>query len=355
LSSGNGRFQYKPNPVTRRIPHGKKYNEAVDSERQVKGRLVAPATGNGALYSIENPLTEIWKRPFRPWGLPSDNTPLPHNQVICADVKAALPRIPSGSVQLVLADGPYGKALKVRWDNQWRGLKQFVKWYELCVSSFWRVLRDDGACILFGQIGKNCQWFMHLASYLCLRFPDCFVDRIIWDRMVGYNERRDSFTPAYEEVLILRKSSTAEFRKDRVREPYTEEKQRQLMRDERYSDKKARAEHLAKGKYLRNIIRVPSLKGSSKEKCRHPSQKPLELIEALIALFTDRGDLVLDPFLGSGTTAVAAQRLGRPWIGIEKSRRYCNRAEKRLAEHATTANPGRVIEHRPGKMRIYVN
>ncbi len=83
--------------------------------------------------------------------------------------------------------------------------------------------------------------------------------------------------------MILRKSLTTKFRKDRVREPYTAEQQQQLMRDGRYKDKKVRAEHLAKGKYLRNIIRVPSLKGSSKEKCRHPSQKPLELIGALIA------------------------------------------------------------------------
>ena len=327
-------------------------------ERQANGRLVAPAKGDGALYSERNPLKQLWERPVLQWDPASDPTPLPNNQVICADVKDAMPRIPSGSVHLVLADGPYGKALKVRWDNQWRGLTQFLMWYELCVLSFLRVLRDDGVCILFGQIGKNCQWFLHLASYLCLRFPDCFVDRIIWDRMVGYNERRDSFTPAYEEALILRKSPLTKFRKDRVREPFTEEQQRQLMRDNRYENKKARAEHLAKGKYLRNIIRVPSLKGSSKEKCGHPSQKPLELIAALIALFTDRGDLVLDPFLGSGTTAVAAQMLGRSWIGIERSRRYCKKANKRLIEHATecgAANPGDVIEPRPGKMRIYVD
>jgi len=330
----------------------------VDSERQANGRIVAPKRGNGALYSVGNPLKELWERPVLQWDVPTDNTPLPQNQVICADVKDGLPRVSSRSVQLVLADGPYGKALKVRWDNQWRGLKQFLEWYERCVSECLRVLRDDGACILFGQIGKRCHWFVHLQSYLSLRFPGHFFDRIIWDRIVGYSERRDSFTPAHEEALILRKSATTKFRKDRVREPYTEEQQRQLMRDERYSDKKARAEHLAKGKYLRNIIRVPSLRGTSKEKCGHPSQKPLELIQALIALFTDRGDLVLDPFLGSGTTGVAAQLLGRPWIGIEKSRQHCWRAQKRLIKHATKCaafNPGDVIEPRPGKMRIYVD
>ena len=328
----------------------------MDSERQTNSGLVAPETGNGALYSGENPLRKLWERPVLNWGFPTDTTPLPQNAVICADVKDALPSIASRTVQLVLADGPYGKALeKVRWDNQWRGLKQFLEWYERCVSECLRVLRDDGACILFGQIGKRCHWFIHLQSYLSLRFPDHFFDRIIWDRIVGYSERRDSFTPAHEEILILRKSATTKFRKDRVREPYTEEQQRQLMCDGRYKNKKARKEHLAKGKYLRNIIRVPSLRGTSKEKCGHPSQKPLELIQALIALFTDRGDLVLDPFLGSGTTAVAAQLLGREWIGIEKSRRHCRRAQKRLAKQATAFNPGDVIEPRPGKMRIYVD
>jgi DNA modification methylase len=73
------------------------------------------------------------------------------------------------------------------------------------------------------------------------------------------------------------------------------------------------------------------LKGISKEKCGHPSQKPIDLIEKLVACSTDEGDLVLDPFLGSGTTAAAAQRLGRHWIGIEKDKTYVQIAQKRLA------------------------
>jgi site-specific DNA-methyltransferase (adenine-specific) len=93
----------------------------------------------------------------------------------------------------------------------------------------------------------------------------------------------------------------------------------------------ARRAHLEAGKFATNILRVPSLKGNSKEKCGHPSQKPLDLIEKLIACSTDVGDLVIDPFLGSGTTAAAAQKLQRQWLGIEKDPTYIQIAQKRLA------------------------
>jgi site-specific DNA-methyltransferase (adenine-specific) len=62
----------------------------------------------------------------------------------------------------------------------------------------------------------------------------------------------------------------------------------------------------------------------------HPTTKPVPLIQYLIEKFTDEGDLVIDPFLGSGTTAIAAERTGRRWIGIELSEEYCVIAKQRL-------------------------
>jgi len=161
-----------------------------------------------------------------------------------------------------------------------------------------------------------------------------FHDMIIWDRAVGYNERYDSFTPCYEMILALRKSESAKhyFNKDAVRLPYEEDKIKAYLRDKRYKDKAARLQHLEKGKYATNILRFPSLKGSSKEKAGHPSQKPEKLIEHLILSSSRPGDLVLDPFLGSGTTAVVAERLERRWIGIEHNPDYIRIAEARLTE-----------------------
>ena len=64
----------------------------------------------------------------------------------------------------------------------------------------------------------------------------------------------------------------------------------------------------------------------------HPTQKPIALIEQLLSQFTDLGDVVLDPFMGSGTTLRAAKNLGRKAIGIEIEERYCEIAVTRLAQ-----------------------
>lgn len=79
--------------------------------------------------------------------------------------------------------------------------------------------------------------------------------------------------------------------------------------------------------YQHNIIKVQAPKG--KERI-HPTQKPVELIRQLIELTTDKGGLVLDPFMGSGTTAVAAKATGREFIGFEISKQYWKQANERL-------------------------
>ena len=91
-----------------------------------------------------------------------------------------------------------------------------------------------------------------------------------------------------------------------------------------------------------NILSVPSLKGSSKEKCGHPSQKPLDLIAKLVSCASDPGDLVLDPFLGSGTTVVVAESLGRRWLGIEVNPIFVELARQRLASARDLLTPAKV-------------
>jgi site-specific DNA-methyltransferase (adenine-specific) len=249
--------------------------------------------------------------------------------IYCGDVLAGLKLAASKSVQAVVADPPYYNVLvNESWDTQWDDVRKYLAWTRQWVAECMRVLRDDGLIFIFGQPGKREHVFIHLMSELCRRHR--FHDLVIWDRAVGYNERRDSFTPAFEMILVLRKSDAVKFNKDAVRVPYTPEKIATYLRDKRYRDADARRRHLEAGKFATSILRVPSLKGNSKEKCGHPSQKPVALIEKLIACATDPGDLVLDPFLGSGTTAVAAESLGRRWIGIEVDPRYVSVARKRL-------------------------
>lgn len=79
--------------------------------------------------------------------------------------------------------------------------------------------------------------------------------------------------------------------------------------------------------YFPNILKFQAPKGKDRI---HPTQKPLELIKKIIELTTKRHDIVLDPFIGSGTTALACKLLGRHFIGFETSQKFCKLAEKRI-------------------------
>ena len=242
-----------------------------------------------------------------------------------------LPRIPGNSVQLVIADPPYFNVLEEAWDRQWTRPQQYLDWTAQWLDECMRVLKPDGLLYCFGQLGKREHVFLHLMSASCMKHR--FHDLIIWDRTVGYNERRDSFTPAHEMILVLRKSDKPKFNKDAVREPYDAGTIEKYLKDKRYQNREKRLQHLVSGKFATNIWRIPSLKGSSKEKCGHPTQKPLKLIERIIASSSEPGDLVFDPFLGSGTTAVAAENLSRKWLGIEINPLYARLADSRLLHH----------------------
>jgi site-specific DNA-methyltransferase (adenine-specific) len=91
----------------------------------------------------------------------------------------------------------------------------------------------------------------------------------------------------------------------------------------------------SKKKHKRVVLRVKAINTSwltVKESAGHPTQKPVELIAKLIEKFTNPGDTVLDPFMGSGTTGVACVKLGRNFIGIEKEPKYYDIAARRIAE-----------------------
>jgi DNA modification methylase len=254
---------------------------------------------------------------------------LPRNQLLTGDCLQLMPTLPDASVHLVVADPPYFRVLKEGWDNQWRDEDAYLDWSLRWMRHAMRLLVPGGLLYCFGQTGKREHVWLHLMSRATREFD--YHDLIIWDRAVGYNERRDSFTPAYEQILVLRKEGAPpRFDKDAVREPYDERTIKQYARDSRYKDPQARMAHLRRGKYATNLWRVPSLKGSSGEKCGHPTQKPRALVERIVLSSSRVGDIVFDPFIGSGTTAVVAQSCGREWLGIEVDTNIANSARKRL-------------------------
>jgi excisionase family DNA binding protein len=258
-------------------------------------------------------------------------------KIFTGDALNILPDLPADFYQMIIADPPYFQVLlDEQWDNNWSSAEEYLIWTRQWALHCQRALKPDGLMYIFGQLGKREHVWLHTCSMLAQEMQ--FHDMIIWDRAVGYNERYDSFTPQYEMILVLRKNLHAKpyFDKDAVRLPYEEGKIQSYLRDKRYKDREAREKHLRKGKYATNILRIPSLKGSSKEKIGHPSQKPIALINQLISSSTRKNDVILDPFLGSGTTAEVAESLGRQWVGIESNPDYVKMSQQRLVKLLAT-------------------
>jgi DNA modification methylase len=267
-------------------------------------------------------------------------TPTRAGQILLADCLAALQKQKTATAQIIVADPPYFQVVNHGWDRQWRSAEDYLSWSLAWLTEAMRVLRNDGLLYCFGQLGKREHAFLHLMSEATQRWQ--FHDLITWDRAVGYNERRDSFTPATEMILVLRKAHKPKFNKSVVREPYDAATIKEYLRDNRYKNRAARKRHLTAGKFATNLWRIPSLKGNSKEKCGHPSQKPERLIERIVLSSSDPGDLVLDLFAGSGTTSVVASRHGRRWLAIERDASYVKIARKRIAAKSSRKNKSEV-------------
>ena len=87
-------------------------------------------------------------------------------------------------------------------------------------------------------------------------------------------------------------------------------------------------------KQMRNMWEIPLIKPSERRYGKHPSQKPLKVVERLVLAGTNEDDLILDPFSGTGTTGVVAEKYNRQWVMIEKEESYNQIAQKRLDELA---------------------
>lgn len=251
------------------------------------------------------------------------------NTILNGDCLEILPQIEENSARLVIADPPYFRVLNEEWDNQWADEGEYLEWSLRWMRLVMRTLVPGGLLYCFGQTGKREQVFLQLMARACSEFK--YHDLIVWDRAVGYNERRDSFTPAYEMILALRKPGAVPyFDKDAVRETYSRKTQARYLKDKRYKNLSARREHLKRGKYATNVWRVSSLKGNSSEKCGHPAQKPEEIVRRIVLSSSAENDLIIDPFAGCGTVAAVCAEHNRRCLSIEIDAIFFEIAQQRL-------------------------
>jgi len=211
----------------------------------------------------------------------------------------------------------------------------------LYVCGFSEVLADLKALAAPGFApGGSCRW-------------------LVWYYRNKANLGRD-WGRAHESILHLRRERFT-LDVDGARVPYNAHTLRYPEHPQADSSRYGKRGHVWRphplGAKPRDVIEIPTLTNGMPEKTAHPTQKPLELVRRLVAAATRPGELVVDPFAGSGTTLVAAEALGRRWLGCERDPGYRRIALARLAEvgsagaQATPAQQARAEARRRAQRR----
>ena len=229
------------------------------------------------------------------------------NKIICGDAVEEMKKIPDGSIDLVFTDPPYNISQKNKIFRDYRNGKNgdinmdFGEWdYGFQIEPFLeeskRVLRDDGSIIVWTSeqlFSDYRRWFAE-NMYPKQMLVWIKLNPLPQFRLVGYRQ-------ATELMFWALKNKN------------TKNNPNFLFQSQ---------------KEMTNVFYAPIVGG--KERLKHPNQKPLSITKEIIKRHCREGGIVLDPFLGSGTTAVAALSLGRNFIGIEKNLEYCKMAEERI-------------------------
>lgn len=232
------------------------------------------------------------------------------------DALAWLARLPEASVDLVFADPPYN-AGRERWDS-FASDDAYRDWSARWLTEAARILKPTGSLYV-------CGFSEVLADLKVLARPHFAGCRwLVWHYRNKGNLGRD-WGRAHESILHLRRERFV-LNVDGARVPYNAHTLRYPDHPQAESSRYGGARYLWRphplGAKPRDVLEIPTLTNGMPEKTVHPTQKPLELVRRLVAAATAPGDLVVDPFAGSGTTLVACELLSRRWLACELDAGY---------------------------------
>ena len=241
---------------------------------------------------------------------------------------AWLTSLPSESADLIFADPPYNIG-KAEWDT-FESQQAYVEWSLRWIEQAARVLKSTGTLYICG--------FSEILADLRLPASKFFQGCrwVVWHYKNKANLGND-WGRSHESILHFRKTKRFVFNTDDVRIPYgnhtlkyPEHPQAETSQYGK-DDGKDRLWHPnPKGAKPKDVIEIPTTCNGMHEKTPHPTQKPEELLRQLVLASSNPGDLVIDPFLGSGTTVVVAEQLKRKWQGCDISSEYCRWAAERI-------------------------
>ncbi len=240
------------------------------------------------------------------------------DQIHTGECLSVLGELPDGEVDLAVADLPYGKT-RNKWDSP---IDLNTLWAELH-----RVTKKTAAIALTAtQPFTSTLVHSNLAG---------FRHEWIWHKTVPCGQLNVARMPlgTHESILVFYRAAPTYNPQMTEGTPYTARRKGGSLSGRGYGSQVDHEVVNTGKRHPRSVITVPNPRVPR----GHPSQKPVKLIEHLILTYSNPGDIVLDPVIGSGTTAVAARRTGRHYIGIEKDDTWAAHARTRVAAEITTS------------------
>lgn len=270
------------------------------------------------------------------------------SQIVHEDCLEFMKNIEDKSVQLIITSPPYNVGKEYERKAK---LQEYLKWKEQVISECVRILKPTGS--IFWQVGNYIDngevYPLDILLYpLFMKFDLHLRNRIVWHFGHGLHCSK-RFSGRHETILWFTKTDDYVFNLDEIRIP------------QKYPNKKAyKGENKGKlssnplGKNPSDVWDFSNVKHNHPEKTHHPCQFPESMIERIVKVGSNKKDIIFDPFVGSGTTVVVAEKLGRIGIGTEIVKEYIDIANKRLKKTTTQKTLLSISDSQNGNRNIQV-
>ena len=235
-------------------------------------------------------------------------------RIITGDAVLEMQNLESASVDLVIADPPYNLGKDYGNNHDIKGFDEYLSFSHAWLREAHRLLKPNGTLYVF----MGFRFISYLYNILDRELRMFFNSWIVWHYTQGIGKTK-GFSPRHDDILMFTKSQTMKFNLDTVRVPQKYYRDRNNMRGANPGD----------------VWEFSHVHYCNRNRQNHPTQKPEGLIERMVLASSDEDDLILDPFVGSGTTLRVCQQIDRKAIGIEINTDYVAMTRDRLSASFT--------------------
>lgn len=229
----------------------------------------------------------------------------------CGNAAELLKTLETESIDLIVADPPYNLGKDYGNNHDLKGFEEYILFTREWLSEAKRVLKPEGSIYVF----MGVRFISYLYDIMDRDLKLFFNSWIVWHYTQGMGKTK-GFSPRHDDILVFNKGKNFTFNLDDIRVPQKFYRERNNMRGANPGD----------------VWQFSHVHYSNPNRQNHPTQKPEGIIERIVLASSNKGDIVLDPFSGSGTTLRVCQQLGRKAIGFELNPEYVAMTEQRLSE-----------------------